>query len=442
MAGLKNWRAARQADHAQAQRMHFEALEPRLLMSADLNPVPLAEQYPAVADLQQVLQRIQALTVALNQVVDGDGTTASVSLTGPGSAQLLAQAGGFQLILTGTDATSKLSLVTSGGDGRITLSGISTDSAMGDLALANADLRGNAQFVGAVGSLTLGRVQDSTISAPSANLAIVASDVSAATPGASKIIAAGLRSLTVAGAMDADLALSGAGVAGYVMGNVKVGGAIGGGLWSVHGRASAIAAASTGPAWRLNISSTLVQFATSGDASGTMALAGLQLLQLGGSARGLTVLIGADLGDDAALGGTGANADRFAAGTLARLRVTGDVVDSRFYISVDPVNGIYADGNDQQLGTPVQRIQELIVGGQLKGSTSIIAPVFPTLVRINGASLNPAAVPNLATTPADTAAPVLTLRLRSDSGASSIDALTNDAALVAHVVEAGNGDAW
>lgn len=189
MAGLKNWRAARQADHAQAQRMHFEALEPRLLMSADLNPVPLAEQYPAVADLQQVLQRIQALTVALNQVVDGDGTTASVSLTGPGSAQLLAQAGGFQLILTGTDATSKLSLVTSGGDGRITLSGISTDSAMGDLALAKADLRGNAQFVGAVGSLTLGRVQDSTISAPSANLAIVATDVSAATPGASKIIA-------------------------------------------------------------------------------------------------------------------------------------------------------------------------------------------------------------------------------------------------------------
>src|SRR6185369_8217179 len=125
-----------------------------------------------------------------------------------------------------------------------------------------------------------------------------------------------------------------------------------------------------------------------------------------------------------------ANADSFKAGTLARVRVTGDIVDSRIFVSIDPADGLYGNGNDIALGTPVQRIQEFAVGGLLKGSTSVVAPVFPTSVRVGGQTLDPGTVPNFGSTPPDSTAPVVSARLRSDNGASGADGLTNDAAVL------------
>ena len=48
--------------------------------------------------------------------------------------------------------------------------------------------------------------------------------------------------------------------------------------------------------------------------------------------------MGANLGDDAALGGSGANADSFRAGTLAKVRIGGSLIDSRLLAGLDPVN--------------------------------------------------------------------------------------------------------
>jgi hypothetical protein len=87
-----------------------------------------------------------------------------------------------------------------------------------------------------------------------------------------------------------------------------------------------ISAQSTRADWRANISAPLTQLAIRGDAAGQFAAAALQILQVGGSLRGMTLRIGADLGSDAVLGGSGSAADRFGAGTLARVRVTGDIV--------------------------------------------------------------------------------------------------------------------
>lgn len=466
-AGIQRWRAERVERRASAraaaqrpERATFETLEPKLLLSAELMPVDLVGP-PAVMRMidsaPQTLPQAQNLALAGSSraLADSASIAPAVTLTGPGTGQLVAQGGGYKLQLQGTSAATSVAVVVSGG-GRLALTGLSANSAVGSLNLANADLTGVASFAGGVSSLTLGQVSNSSITvAGSADLSIKASSVSttrlsalaanvsvsvtdwtSGTPGASRIEAAGLKSLLATGNVAADLFLSGV-ASGYTLGSVQVGGTLTGGLWSVHGRANSINAGSTAAAWRVNISNTLAQLVTKGDASGDMAVGGLQLLQVGGSARGLHLLVGADLGDDAALGGTGANADSFKPGTLARVRITGDLIDSSLLVSIDPVNSVHFDGNDRQLGTVVQRLQELVVGGLLKGNTSIVAPAYPVTVKVGGQTLNPASLRALQTTPRDTLAPALVAGLLNDTGSNTGDGLTNDPTLAATATDAG-----
>ena len=471
-SALREWRADRARARAfraeQGVRTALESLEPRLLLSADLMPtdsgVGLAADSrlvgPSVADAAVAAAAGSPLTELPQAHASATAPVpaTTLNLSGPGAGVLLAREGGYVLQLQGTSAATTISLTVEQG-GQTRLLGISADSAVGTLSLANADLAGEARFAGAVGSLTLGQVSqslvsvagagdmafkatsvaDSRLSAPLANLAVTVDRWTSSAAGASRIDAAGLKSLSATGDLASDLFLSGM-ASGYTLGVVSVGGAISGGLWSIHGRGNSVTAGSTAAGWRLNSSGPLAQLATKGDASGDLALAGLQLLQVGGSARGLHLLVGADLGDDAALGGTGANADSFRAGTLARVRISGDVVDSSLFVSVDPVNGVLGDGNDRQVGTVVQRIQEFIVGGQLLGQTSVVAPAFPTSVRVGGQNLNPASLRQFSAAPADTTAPVLAsigLDLGSDTGDAGDNRTTRDTVTLIGITEAG-----
>ena len=428
---LRQWRqarwearAAKAADWAFRLSHKLETLEPKLLLSADLMPLDAG---PAGALDSRLVQDAptDVGTARAQAVVPAAAVTPSVNLTGAGQAQVVAQDGGFLLQLNGTDTSTVVSLSTSDGS-RVALTGIAASGALGSLDLANADLRGRADLAGGVGSLrlgavnlsqiviggagapvlSLGQVTDSRVVAAGANLALTVERWASSSAGASRIEAAALKSLTSSGDLHTDLFLSGA-ASGFTLGAVQVGGSIVGGVWSVQGRASVISAGSTLGAWRLNIDGALTQFITRADASGDLAVASLQLLQVGRDARSLHLLVGADLGDDAALGGTGANADSFRTGTLARVRITGNLIDSSLYVSVDPVNGVLGDGNDRQLGSVLQRVQEFIVGGQLLGSTSVVAPQFPTSVRIAGTNVAPASVSQFRSTPADTLPPSL-----------------------------------
>ena len=358
------WRAARRA--TPAERPQFETLEPKLLLSADLMPLDQAVPQTVVRQIEVATPTRALETANMMRAMAVASVAPTVAVTGPGTGALVAQGGGYLLQLSGTTAATGVSLSSAT---QVLLTGITANSAVGTLNLANADLQGSASFAAGVAGLTLGQVRQSTlsvaggtdfvfkagavsdsrVSAPSANVAATV----ASWTGSSRLEGAGLKTLAVTGDMTADVFLSGMST-GYTLGAVQAGGAIGGGLWSIHGRANSISAGNTAAAWRMNISSTLVQLVVKGDASGDIALAGLQLLQVGGSVRGLHLLVGANLGDDAALGGSGANADSFRAGTLARLRIGGDLIDSSIFISVDPVNGVFGDGNDRQLGQAVQ----------------------------------------------------------------------------------------
>jgi hypothetical protein len=335
---------------------------------------------------------------------DADGTRFTLTIAGPGLARLTPNGTGYDLNLSGTDAGTRIELAGSGGDGRITLTGLNADSPLGSLVAPLASLTGTARF-GTVNSLNLG-------------------DIAAG----ARLEGNSLANLNVSRDALGDLRLTGGGVSGFVLGATQVGGAIAG-LWTINGRANSISGESTRADWRANISSPLTQLVIRGDASGQFAASALQLLQVGGSLKAMTVRIGANLGSDAVIGGSGDAADHFGAGTLARLRVSGDIDDSLIVIGVDPHNGRYRDGDDRQLGTSTNRVQELLVGGRLTGDTQISAPAFPASVRINGVLRSPASLSELASTPPDRSAPTLVAALVNDSGTSASDRLTRDATL-------------
>ena len=65
-----------------------------------------------------------------------------------------------------------------------------------------------------------------------------------------------------------------------------------------------------------------------------------------------TVLAGANLGSDGLLGGTGAAADTFGAGTIGTLHVSGAINSSSFIgAGVNPTDGTFGNGNDTSAGT-------------------------------------------------------------------------------------------
>ena len=477
------WNPVQRARRAAAdlRRIHFESLEPRLLMSADLMPAAQAlpldyGPQPAVAAERSMLAdsssaggsgaREMPLAVAVGatgvaSVTDADGTVISASISGPGALELLSQGAGYALNISGTDSTSIVTLTAVGGDGKALLTAIDADTPLGQANLSAADLSGNASFA-SLGSLSLGDIRnagitngvvgdfsltaqaiaDLRLSAAQARLSIEADSWTNSTPGlnpsASFLHAAALKSLLVAGDFNADVRLSGAGISGgFVLDRVEIGGALASGQWFVIGRANSLQAESFGGAWRAHFSGNLGQLASRADMSGFVAAGGLQLLSVGGSLKGATLLLGANLGSDSQLGGSGAAADRFSAGTLARLRVAGDIVDTRVAVGIDPVNSVLFDGNDVSVGTSLNRIQELIVGGQLLGSTLLLAPALPALVNVGGAVVDPATLSQLSTSPRDAVLPQLSGALASDSGRSATDGITNTADLQVRVVDVG-----
>ncbi|MFO1358315.1 Ig-like domain-containing protein [Plasticicumulans sp.] len=360
------------------------ALSTALTVQARLGAQPNGSQVPALT------------------LTDADGTRFTLAISGSGTVEVSRETDGYRLAIRGSDASTTLTLAASGGDGRVRLSGLTADAALGSLALGTASLAGEAQFAGSVKAITLASVL----------------------PGA-RLAATSLGSLNVSGDFLGDLTLAGAGPSAYTLGPAQVGGLLGG-HWQVGGRAYSLTAAGSTAGWIANLQGPLVQFVTTGNVSGLMAVPALQLLQVGGSLEGFRLLVGTDLGSDGLPGGSGAAADRYGAGTLGRVRVGGDVHDSLIAVGLDPVDGQYSNGDDTVLGGSANRLQELIIGGRLTGSSAIVAPALPASVRVDGQTLAPASLPQLGTSALDTVAPTLTAALASDTGTAPDDGLTQD----------------
>jgi ELWxxDGT repeat protein len=105
------------------------------------------------------------------------------------------------------------------------------------------------------------------------------------------------------------------------------------------------------------------------------------------TARNLTnanLYIGTTLGQDGKLGGTSTNLDTYGLGRLQTLVLTGSMTGSTVRVSVNPVDGIFGNGNDRFVtGTPTG-IGSIKIQGTLSADSRFITPTKPTTYLLAG----------------------------------------------------------
>lgn len=167
---------------------------------------------------------------------DADGSTVRFSLTRGAAAVTVSDGGAWSLAVTSSRPTSALSAEVAGGDGRTVLSGLTVSGPLGRLLAPAVDLRGaTATLGGATTAVTLGAVDDSSLTAAGAVRSLSVASWTASGPGAARALSApSLGALAVAGDFAADLTL---GIGrGTVLGSATVAGTSSG-TWSVNGNA-------------------------------------------------------------------------------------------------------------------------------------------------------------------------------------------------------------
>jgi uncharacterized delta-60 repeat protein len=97
-----------------------------------------------------------------------------------------------------------------------------------------------------------------------------------------------------------------------------------------------------------------------GDLTGNVVAAGaVGRVSLRGM-KGARVMSGAGLGSDGKLGGTASDADSFAAGSIASVRVAGPVEASTISAGLDPVDGVFNNDDDTVIGGEQSLIRSVV----------------------------------------------------------------------------------
>ena len=166
---------------------------------------------------------------------------------------------------------------------------------------------------------------------------------------------------------------------------------------------------------------------------GTVAVPLVEALTILGSTTNAKLYIGTTFGQDGQPGGTGANADTYGAGKIGLFTVSGAMSGTSVRVGINPVDGVYGNGNDRLIGgTNSSMGGIIIIGGSLSADTRFIAGRFPTQYLL-GLTLKPTAgdfhfISNFS-------GPALNAALQQDTGSSATDTLTNNPAITGSVTD-------
>jgi len=133
---------------------------------------------------------------------------------------------------------------------------------------------------------------------------------------------------------------------------------------------------------------------------GTISAPSIRGLTVLGDVSHGTLLIGAQLGNDGRIGGTGADADLFGPGSIAALYVGGSMSGTTVRIGQDPVDGTFDNGNDVLRGAGDSAMSFLKVNGKLSADTRFVGGAFPSTIQLGG-DMVPVGMDSRFTTTAD-----------------------------------------
>ena len=207
----------------------------------------------------------------------------------------------------------------------------------------------------------------------------------------------------------------------------------------VMGPLGAFTAATTDLRGTMAIDGPMTALAIGSVDGGTVAVQSVQTFTVGipllapGHLTNATILVGANLGQDGKLGGTGLDTDTYGPGQIGLwFVVSGSVTNSFVRVGQDPVDGIFGNGNDIIQGGNSSSIASIVVSGDVSAESRFIAGAFPTTALIKGMIVQTATDPRFIT---DVEGPTLTAALAQDTGSNSTDGLTNDPTITGSVTD-------
>ena len=160
-------------------------------------------------------------------------------------------------------------------------------------------------------------------------------------------------------------------------------------LMDVTGSVSRFAAGSTGSSFVLNATRSIGTVEIKGSMQGRIAAPTITSVLVQGSMSGASIFAGTSLGSNGDIGGTGAAADVFSAGSLGTLTVRGSATNSLVTCSLDHVDGQYFNTDDRFRSTS-SRIGRIRIAGATF-NTNFAAVSFASSHWINGVTVIPGA---------------------------------------------------
>ena len=331
--------------------------------------------------------------------------TLTFEVRGPGdgvvTASGLGVSGSLSVSLTGTTRASSLIIDTSEKLLPGSVANISVTGSLQRLVIPEINITGNIALSGGLRFFSARSVSGSTWSIGGSDAldarvgAVVNTSLSSTGDiavmnvaswttndgGTDAIVARSIRSLVAEGDFSPRIAAS-AGI-----GAVTIAGSANS-LVDVTGSVSRFTAGSTGSSFVLNATRNIGAVVVNGDMQGRIAAPVIGQVLIRGSMSNASILAGTSLGSNGDIGGTGAAADTFGAGSLGLLSVGGSATNSLVTCSLDHVDGQFFNADDRfrSASSRIGRIR--IVGASF--NTNLAAVSFGTTHWINGLSINPA----------------------------------------------------
>ena len=402
-------------------------------------------------------------------VDDANGTEVTFELKGAGYGQVIGGPEFQQVLITGTDENSKVEIKTQGKDTETAITDIVVDGSLKELKAKSTDLLGNLTITGTVEKLELDDVNSTSqqtiaIGGAQESLSLKVdqlSDVSLisqapiksieatewldlnstpdvlAAPTVDKLKIDGDKKRNLAGDFQAGLYLSGSGTGEPTLEKVEIDGHVSDGIWQVQGDVDQLTVGSTATDWSVNIDGTLEKLKVEDNFQGTLAAQDIEKVDIKGDLTQAHILSGTHLGADGQLGGSDTAADIYGSGTIEEVKVKGDVIDAVVGAGLDPLDGVFNNGNDQLVGGLESEIEKLEIKETASSDSLFAAGAFGK-TKIDGATIDPETDERFLTpskVTQDTTAPVIAAALLNDTATNS-DGISADATITGTVTDA------
>jgi hypothetical protein len=324
-----------------------------------------------------------------------NGSTITLSLTGPGTGAVTEDAdGGISITLSNTAGYGAFSIT----GGPVTLDYLADNSPIGQINAATASMAGQLSLNGSTGQLTLAGAVNSNLFVAGGSKQIA---FSLGTVTSSSLYCAGaIRSLAVAtwsntpadaittavvgtitSAGDFGPALfvnGGIGPRDLSIASATIGGTVGA-AWSIQRNVGSLQLANVGADWSGSIHGKLFSLIDSGDFSGNLAAQNIGSLDVAGNLTDANILTGANFGTTATLSPTG---DFFGRGVLSSLLISGSVTNSVVAAGLSPVGDSLLGPGSTLLRNSA--IQSITVSGAVDDASKFLAVSLPVKATVDG----------------------------------------------------------